>query len=152
MPRSYACSLQGTLNAWCSCAGRSRTPPYVRRMDINENRPGVREHMHEPDHMWAWVFRQHQVWVDFHGTEHEIESMALDYVANVVNFCRERAETARAHVYIDWVARALELALTGAGVEGARAALEAEPEIEGDPEEWLESTPLMLALRRRLES
>jgi hypothetical protein len=121
-------------------------------MDNNESSPGVRLHMHEPDHMWLWVFRQHQVWVDFHGSEHEIESMAIEYVQNVQRFCRERAEQIRTLVYIDWVARALELALNGAGVDSARAALEAEPEIEGDPEEWLESTPLMAALRRRRES
>jgi hypothetical protein len=141
-----------TLAAWCSNAGRSWMSPYVRCMDNNDSSPGVRVHMHEPDHMWPWVFRQHQVWVDFHGSEHEIESMTRLYVRNVIAFCRERAEKIRVLVYIDWVARALELALNGAGVEGARAALEAEPEIEGDPEEWLESTPLMLALRRRLES
>jgi hypothetical protein len=126
-------------------------PTYVRRMDNNESTPGVRLHMHEPDHMWPWVFRQHQVWVDFLGSEHEIESMAIEYVQNVQNFCRKRAEQIRTLVYIDWVARALELALNGAGVEGARAALEPQSEIEGDPEEWLESTPLMIALRRRLE-
>jgi hypothetical protein len=127
-------------------------PIYVRRMDNNESTPGVRLHVHEPDHMWPWILRQHQVWVDFHGSEHEIESMTIEYVQNVQNFCRERAEQIRTLVYIDWVARALELALNGAGVEGARAALEHQPAIEGDPEEWLETTPLMLALRRRLVS
>jgi hypothetical protein len=120
--------------------------------DNNESSPGVRLHMHEPDHMWPWVFRQHEVWVDFHGSEHEIESMAIEYAQNVQSFCRERAERIRTLVYIDWVARALELALNGAGVEGARATLEAEAEIEGDPKGWLESTPLMLAPRRRLEN
>jgi hypothetical protein len=120
-------------------------------MDNNTHRPGVREHMHEPDHMWPWVFRQHQVWVDFHGSEHEIESMSLDYVENVIKFCGERADKIRVLVYVDWVTRALELALNGAGVEGARTALELEPDITALPEEWLETTPLMIALRRRLE-
>jgi hypothetical protein len=144
--------MQVTFSAWCSCVGRPPMALYVRRMDNNESGPGVRLHVHEPDHLWPWVFRQHQVWVDFHGSEHEIESMTLLYIGNVIAFCRERAEQIRTLVYIDWVARALELALNGAGVEGARAALEAEPEITGDPEEWLEATPLMLALRRRIES
>jgi hypothetical protein len=51
----------------------------------------------------------------------------------------------RALLYRDGVA--LDLALNG-----ARAALEAEPDIDGDPEEWFETMPLMVALRRWLRS
>lgn len=54
-------------------------------------RPGLRPHRHEPDHLYGWVFLQHQVWVDYWGNEHEIEQMEGDYVANVIRFCDMRA-------------------------------------------------------------
>jgi hypothetical protein len=54
-------------------------------------RPGLHPHRHEPDHLYGWVFLQHQVWVDYWGHEHEIELMAGDYVANVIGFCERRA-------------------------------------------------------------
>jgi hypothetical protein len=108
--------------------------------------------MHEPNKLWPWVFRQHQIWVDIHGTEHEIESMPLDYIGNVINFCRIRAERIRTIAYVDWLARAVELALNGAAVEEARETLEPEPDLLATAEEWLASTPLMLALKRRVEA
>ena len=107
-------------------------------------RPGIRPLMHEPNRLWPWVFRQHQVWVDINGSEHEIESMPLDYVDNVIGFC---------------IRRAMWIYLLVAGSDG--------DDDEGELSEWraasddrdliirrvawLEATPLMRALRRRVE-
>lgn len=115
-----------------------------------ESRPGVRLNIHPPDHMWAWVFRQHQVWVDRHGSEHEIESMDTQYVENVIRFCRERAAQIHALVYVERVGEAVTLMLRGGSAEDAQGSLEDAPDPDADPEGWLETTPLMLALRRRL--
>jgi hypothetical protein len=70
---------------------------------------GFRPHRHPVNRAHPWVFSQHQVWVDYWGNEHEIESMPLEYVENVITFLRERAEL-----------------------------------------NWLEETPLMAALLRRV--
>jgi len=110
-------------------------------MDNEMPRPGIRPLMHEPNRLWPWVFRQHQVWVDINGSEHEIESMPLDYVDNVIGFCIRRA----IWIYL----------------------LVGESDDDGDLSEWhsaaddhdliirrvawLEATPLMRALRRRVE-
>ena len=98
--------------------------------------------MHEPNRLWPWVFRQHQVWVDINGTEHEIESMPLDYVENVVGFCVRRAV---------WI----YALVASEDAEVDVCDLEWGP--QGDDRllivhaaAWLEETPLMRALRRRL--
>jgi hypothetical protein len=116
-------------------------PSTFKLMDDDNARGGIRPQMHEPNRLWPWVFSQHQVWVDVHGTEHEIESMPLDYVENVIRFCRRRA------VWIyDLVAdeRDHEELLDD---EGNDAAYAARINFIG----WLEETPLMRALRRRLD-
>ena len=104
-------------------------------------RRGIRPHLHEPNRLWPWVFKQHQVWVDVHGTEHEIESMPLDYVENVMRFCRGRA----VWIYVLVVDGREDGELLGE--ESDDPAL---PE-EIDFNDWLEQTPLMHALRRRLD-
>ncbi|MDX6465364.1 MAG: hypothetical protein QOI27_404 [Gaiellaceae bacterium] len=111
-------------------------------MDINTPRPGIRPLMHEPNRLWPWVFRQHQVWVDINGSEHEIESMPRDYVANVIRFCRGRAV---------WI----YLLVEHEGEDDLKPEWE-EAEAERDAlsidfARWLEATPLMRALRRRVE-
>jgi hypothetical protein len=112
-------------------------------MDNDMPRPGIRPLMHEPNRLWPWVFRQHQVWVDINGTEHEIESMPVDYVENVIAFCLRRAL---------WIYVLVEHEDEDAGA----------PEVEWGAESgdrllwvhaahWLQETPLMRALRRRLD-
>lgn len=54
-------------------------------------RPGLRPHRHEPDRLHGWVFLQHHVWVDSWSNEHEIETMAGDYVAKVIRSFEDRA-------------------------------------------------------------
>lgn len=97
--------------------------------------------MHEPNRLWPWVFEQHQVWVDVNGTEHEIESMPLDYVENVIRFCRRRAVS----IYV--------LVADGRDHEGSLDMESDEPPLSVgiDFNGWLEQTPLMRALRRRLD-
>ena len=97
--------------------------------------------MHEPNRLWPWVFAQHQVWVDVRGTEHEIESMPLDYVQNVIRFCRRRAV---------WI----YLLVADDLYDGELLDAERDnPTLPAGMEFiiWLEQTPLMRALRRRID-
>ncbi|HEX4680490.1 MAG TPA: hypothetical protein VH210_14925 [Gaiellaceae bacterium] len=110
-------------------------------MDDKASRRGIRPDMHEPNRLWPWVFAQHQVWVDVHGAEHKIESMPLDYVENVIQFCRGRA--VRIYVLAADDAGREELSDEEGGDQGAPGLI--------DFIDWLERTPLMRALRRRLD-
>lgn len=115
-----------------------------------------RRRQHEPGLLHGWVFAQHQVWVDRHGVEHEIESMPLNYVENVIKFCERQASYSR------FVAESHELS----GHEGEilmlhslnAAAADARWEellrrlisqLEADSLDWFHSTPLYAALARR---
>jgi hypothetical protein len=77
--------------------------------------------------------------VDIHGTEHEIESMPTDYVENVIRFCRRRA----VWIYV----------LVADDRDDDELLDEETDELpqEIDFNGWLELTPLMRALRRRLD-
>ncbi len=114
-------------------------------------RRGLRPHCHRPNVLHAWVFLQHQVWVDYWGNEHEIESMPVDYVENVIGFCLRQAERIRALVALNAALRALDLVLAG---QRKRAqpllALAEEARRAQSDVHWLERTPLFRALRRRL--
>lgn len=121
-------------------------------------RPGLRPHRHEPDHLYGWVFLQHQVWVDYWGNEHEIESMTSDYVANVIRFCQKRTERIFLIATCELLYR-LGLVLAGVGAPPARQLVEAcfAPDLnlagqEPPLGEWLEGLPLLHALRERLDS
>jgi hypothetical protein len=112
-------------------------------MDDNTPPPGIRPLMHEPNRLWPWVFRQHQVWVDVNGSEHEIESMPLEYVENVIGFCVRRA----LWIYVlvehdDEDVDTPELEWGAEGDDGLSLLHAAD---------WLEATPLMQALRRRFD-
>jgi hypothetical protein len=110
-------------------------------MDDDSVRRGVRPHMHEPNRLWPWVFQQHQVWVDVHGNEHEIESMSLDYVENVIRFCHRRAFSI--YVLVSRSGDDEELF----DEESEELAFSTAVDLHA----WLEQTPLMRALRRRIE-
>ncbi len=107
-------------------------------------RPGLRPHRHRPNRLWPWLFEQHQVWVDYYGNEQEIESMSAAYAANVLAFCHLEA----GRICLLALERMLEREL------GRRAS---DPELAsalaaaGEPHAFLEQTPLVRALRRRLE-
>jgi hypothetical protein len=120
--------------------------------------PGLRPHRHKPDHLYGWVFLQHQVWVDYWGNEHEIESMASDYVRNVIGFCQQRTERIFVVASCELLYR-LGLVLAGVGAPPARELIEAcfppDRDLAGvRPQlgDWLERLPLLQALRQRLAS
>jgi hypothetical protein len=104
----------------------------------NETPPGIRPLIHEPNRLWPWVFRQHQVWVDINGSEHEIESMPFEYVENVIGFCRQRA----VWIYV--------LASDDDEEDALHSETGTTDLVVIDFIAWLEATPLMRALRRRL--
>ena len=110
---------------------------------------GMRAHQHPRNRLTAWVFLQHQVWVDYWGNEHEIESMPADHVGNAIAFCRDRVPAIRFLVALSTAAEALELCRAGS-LDEARRLFEVSRSADGDPIEWLETTPLLRALRRRL--
>lgn len=117
---------------------------------------GQRRRRHEPGRLHPWVFRQHQVWVDRHGVEHEIESMPRDYVRNVMGFCERNAWRVWWAVASDDLLDDIERVTELANVEPENARLQLLSVIEDfgreasrDPIEWLQATPLHAALRRR---
>ena len=90
------------------------------------------------------------MWVDLYGNEHEVESMSLDYVENVISFLRVRARLLWSLVVSDLNLEAIALMLEGC--DGADALLDEAARItELGSHEYLECTPLLTALRRRLE-
>jgi hypothetical protein len=108
---------------------------------------GLRPHRHPPNHLHGWVFVQRKVWVDYWGNEHEIESMPLDYVANVIRFCEERAERIHTIVSFDALCDVLVDLLVD-GTDFARHAKRLSLG-EEEPLDWLRRTPLLQALERR---
>ncbi len=117
----------------------------------DRQRPGLRPHRHPPNVLHAWVFLQHQVWVDYWGNEHEIESMPLDYVENVIGFCLRQAERIRALVALNAALQALGLVLAGERERAQRLIAVAKEACRAPSDVgWLEETPLFNALRRQL--
>jgi hypothetical protein len=112
--------------------------------------PGLRPRLHTPDRLYGWVFLQHQVWVDYWGNEHEIDSMHANYRTNVIAFCEQRAERIQEIVTMELLRRAL-LHLLGTGADPAVLELEMLDRIARDgtvPTGWLHSLPLLRALAR----
>lgn len=114
---------------------------------------GLRAHRHPADRLHAWVYLQHQVWVDYWGNEHEIESMPLDYVENVIRFSEERVERIAFLISLDVLIASGHLLLgredsSQRTFEEARGALNSCAE-EGASISWLHSLPLLRALDRR---
>ena len=109
---------------------------------------GLHVHQHPSNRLHAWAFLQHQVWVDYWGNEHEIESMPIEYVENVIAFCRGQAAGIRLQIALSAAAEALSLCKAGSEEE-ARQWFDLALSVQGDPVESLEQTPLFRALRRR---
>jgi hypothetical protein len=113
---------------------------------------GVRPRRRPPDQLRAWVFRQHQVWVDRDDNEHEIESMPAGDVLNVIRFCRQMSERIKLLVSFDELCEGLELTLLeGRAIESRERQMHALSIVLCDSDQFLEMTPLMRALRRRHE-
>jgi hypothetical protein len=114
-------------------------------------RCGVRLERHPPSRLAAWVFRQHQVWVDANGSEHEIESMPRDYVRKVLGFCERRAERIQDICIFDAYFEEKELQLLhGRLADGHKHLVEAVGFAIVEPDVLLEQLPLIRALRQRL--
>ena len=112
-------------------------------------RPGLRPHRHEPDHLYGWVFLQHQVWVDYWGNEHEIELMPRDYVENVIAFCLQRGEQIQTLVLISTTLQIIG----GADIRREWLLQVHQRAAELAPDElpaWLAELPLLRALNERL--
>jgi hypothetical protein len=104
----------------------------------------------------AWVFTQHQVWVDARGREREIEFMPIAEVEAAIAHCAANATricTLVADAGTD--ERAIELdtwmqeTVGNAFDEALRLAHEQLVDLEAEADRWLEQTPLLLALERR---
>lgn len=120
------------------------------------DRPGLRPHVHEPNRLWPWVFRQSEVWVDYWGNEHEIALMASDYIANVIEFCRGRALRIALIVIGDAAGSAPGLDEMQTSGESQGGSDRGEHDVPGASrvriaDEWLETTVLIRALRDELE-
>jgi hypothetical protein len=79
------------------------------------------------------------------GVEHEIESMPLPYVRAVIRFCHGQAHRILTIVSVELWRRRWRL---GVPMADRPDPLDWSPSDE-DASEWLERTPIMIALRRR---
>lgn len=116
---------------------------------VDPNRPGLHARQHPRNRLHAWVFSQHQVWVDYWGNQIEIETMSDEYVANVLGFCQAQADRIRDLVALDLLIGQLERLLVWSSpdlvtLNDICAAYEL------TAVSWLEQTPLFQALHRRL--
>lgn len=109
------------------------------------HRPGMRAHRHPQNRLRPSVFLQHQIWIDYWGNEHEIESMPLDYIENVIGFCLAQSERIKFLVALELAERVIF------DPASARTPETAEFLFERSAEEWLWTTPLLRALDRRRE-
>jgi len=118
-----------------------------------ELRPGIHPRKHPPNRFHGWVVDQHQVWVDFNGNEHEIEQMPTEHVRNVIGFCHEQADRIRAIADQQLIMETLPGAVTlpGAASGWTATVVELHHRHTLPAERWLDQTPLLLALRRRLD-
>jgi plasmid stability protein len=82
-------------------------------------------------------FQQDQFWIDAAGHKHQLEDMSRAHLANVLNFMRSRADRLYA---ID----------KGQEPDVAIAVDDGGFITSGEAWDWLESTPLILAIKARL--
>ncbi|GLY55342.1 hypothetical protein [Lentzea sp. NBRC 102530] len=97
------------------------------------------------------LLEQDEVWVDVHGTEHDISDMEPRYVGNVIRFMERKAQA-----LINGYAWSMvkTTSMPGADTHAfdvVTAAFGAElDEMYRDPVAWLRELPLMKALNERL--
>ena len=99
------------------------------------------------------VFDQDIYWVDRTGQSHLISDMSQAYIANVVAFLVEFQEMYFADTQRRWLIQTVGDQLLFGDPGGDVLAVDAGGPTWGElsAEEWLEATPLMRALRRRLQ-
>lgn len=83
------------------------------------------------------TYQQDQYWIDGGGTKNQIVDMSQDYLGNVLSYSRDRAE------YL-YALNKGEAPVLGLGVDDAGFGYFAEAY------DWLESTPLIKAIKSRL--
>lgn len=116
---------------------------------------GLRSHVHPTNRLHGWVFLQQRVWVDYWGNEHEIGSMPIDYVGNVIRFCEQGVRGVQTVVVIE-VACAVGLRLAGIGQGPTPLELLIVSQVEQATSApaalaWLHQLPLLQILDDRLE-
>jgi hypothetical protein len=122
------------------------TPRLPRRISR-----GVRLERHPPNQIHGWVFRQAEVWVDFHGNEHDISSLSRDYTAAIIVFCQRRANRLATICMLDALIEAYEVVFHDRNDEQLDQMLEHAPRADEPAIVWLERSPFMVALRHRLD-
>jgi len=97
------------------------------------------------------VFDQDVYWVDRHGAPHLLNEMSTDYIENVIDFLMGLRDQYFADTQRRWFIQTLgdQLLFDEPGGETLAAALGRPSAGALTAEDWLESTPLMRALRRR---
>jgi hypothetical protein len=114
----------------------------------NRQLPDPRERGRRPEGL-VQLLDQHQVWVSGQ-VEHEIESMSLEHVIEVLDALRWAAKAIWHLRKVDLRIEACELAQRG--LPGGAELRERAREIDAlGPHASLEETPLVKALRRRLD-
>jgi hypothetical protein len=98
------------------------------------------------------LFDQEEVWVQRGGIEIDIDMMELSHVENVIKMLERSADALHWNYYRDWAGF-----MDGPLGPGGDMATMAAESFMGDlaeqhPQEWLDSTILMKALRARLAS
>lgn len=98
------------------------------------------------------VFDQDVWWVDRIDTSHRLEAMGADYVENVVAFLLQHREMYFADTQRRWFIQTLgdQLLYDDPGADVLAVAAGGPTWSDLDAETWLESTPLMRALRSRV--
>jgi hypothetical protein len=103
-----------------------------------------------------WLLGQHQIWVDGHGVEHEIETMPLDGTEQALTYCTRqmmRLCTAAARAGNDKqaaeITRRCERVFREEMHNAAARSQQRLAGTENEITEWLNQLPLLRALNRR---
>jgi hypothetical protein len=98
------------------------------------------------------VFDQDIYWVDRFGAPHLLAEMSNEYVGNVIGFLGECCEAYFHSTVRRWFIQTAgdQLLFGNPGADVLAAAAGGPAWSDLSPEQWLESTPLMRALRRQL--
>lgn len=92
--------------------------------------------------MTATSLYQTSVWVDAAGVEHDIDTMDPDYRSNVIGFLRRNARALQDRAFVRF-----RQSFPDDPSDGVAAAMDQIcAELEQDPAEWIDQTPLMQRL------
>jgi len=100
-------------------------------------------HAIEPGQFYLSILHQDAQWIDIHGVVHRLDDMDADYLGNVLGYLHRNA--ARFRHLQDTSDRARDLL----GIPH-EAGIPFEDPLWDSPQEWIETTVLAKAIRRRL--